>query len=131
LLHILVQLFTPGDLYNFNENGKLIENSNFVNPAELEDPNNKHKRYTFIKAKEIGTACSEPKNIKYIDILEEIDNMIKKRNDSEENYDFSKKNERFIFSLDNSIKETLEESDNYYQRAFKSVRSKIKNQMMN
>lgn len=112
------------DLWNFNENNQLIEKSNFAKPAEIGD----HEKYTFIEGGNTGRACSKPKNIKCIDILEEIDNMLEDKNDFQEDYDFSKKNKKFIISLGESINKTLEESDDYYQRAFKSMNNKLKKQ---
>lgn len=54
--------------------------------------------------------------------------MLEDKNDFQEDYDFSKKNKKFIISLGESINKTLEESDDYYQRAFKSMNNKLKKQ---
>lgn len=86
------------DLYRFQRINQLIQNSNFVQPSNLQG----HEVYTFINGGGHGIACTEPTYIRNMDIIQNIDNMIGTGKKLENNLEF-------IYSLDKSIMQTMKQ----------------------
>jgi len=74
------------DLYRLMR-GKLILNSNFVQPHSLKG----HTRYTFIRGGKGGKACSEAEKIEGVNILDEFGRMFERFTEFENNVVFVNK----------------------------------------
>ena len=101
------------DLWRF-VSGKLIENSNFVQPHRLRG----HERYTFIRGGKNGQAFSEPVKIEGTDILTEIDRMF------ERSIEF-KNNVQFVNLLAREIQEVIQELDEETRENYYSIRRAV------
>lgn len=71
------------DLFNFYR-GKMIINSNFVEPSKLTN----HKRYTFIKKGIFGQPFSDPIKIETLNIMNEIEKKRRETKSSDNNVRF-------------------------------------------
>lgn len=87
------------ELWNFVSSRKLVDNSNFVQPHDL----NGHQRYTFTSSGKTGKAFSERREVERLFLLEEVHRMFKRVIDFESNTDF-------IYSLSSRIVTIIEES---------------------
>lgn len=101
------------DLWRFIY-GKLIENSNFVQPHRLRG----HERYSFIRGGKNGQAFSEPAKIEGLDILAEIDRMFKR------SIEF-KTNVQFVNALAREVKKVLEEVEEETRRDYFAIERAI------
>jgi len=102
------------DLWKFI-NGKLVENSNFVQPHSL----NGHYTYTFIKGGNVGQAFSEPAEIEGINILNEIDGMFRRSVKFDSNV-------QFVTTLAKEVKIVIRESDKKIRDGFFSFAESIR-----
>ena len=98
------------DLWKLVENRLIVENSNFVQPRRLQG----HERYTFIHGGKDGYACSEPKDVEGLDILNEIRRLLEQPIQFENNV-------QFLNRLARDIKEVIEELDETTRRGFFAV----------
>lgn len=102
------------DLWSYID-GKLVENSNFVRPTDLQG----HGRYTFVRGGRFGRAFSRPAEIPSLDILAKIDRMFEKDIRFENNTQFLRK-------LATTIRAVIkEESDPETREDFFSVERAI------
>jgi len=101
------------DLWRFIH-GKLIENSNFVQPHRLRG----HERYTFIRGGKDGEAFSEPAKIEGINFLTEIDRMF------ESSIEF-KNNVQFVNMLAREIKKVIQELDERTRESYFSIQRAV------
>jgi len=102
------------DLWRYM-NGKLVENSNFVQPTSLQG----HGRYTFLKGGNFGGAFSEPREIPSLNILADIDRVFEKDIRFESNTQFLRKLAMTVRAV---IKE---DSDPETREAFLSIERTI------
>lgn len=110
------------DLWNFIVAHSLIENTNFVEPHQLEG----HNCYTFVNGGKIGKACSEPKNIESLNLLKYIDQMLEKETDF-------RSNSEFIHSLSKKVTLVMQESFEGLKDIYERIveRSMIGNSLAN
>jgi hypothetical protein len=90
--------------------GKLVENSNFVKPSNLQG----HQRYTFVRGGKDGYACSEPIKVEGTDILTEISRMRERSMEFENNV-------QFLNRLARDIKMTIKELDETTREGFFAI----------
>jgi hypothetical protein len=95
------------ELWRYQANRRLVENSNFVQPIVL----NGHKRYTFVKSGKDGIPFSEPKKTLGISLLEEIDKL------SERQMPFES-NSGFITSLYKNVREVVDKSSEEFREGY-------------
>jgi hypothetical protein len=88
------------EFWDFNSNGTLIENSNFVKPSVL----NGHKKYTFVRGGSFGKGFSKKEDIPNTDLIKEIKRLFKLNRRYE-------KNTQFIKELASDIDEVIEKLD--------------------
>jgi len=97
------------ELWKHIQSHALVENSNFVQPHDL----NGHDCYTFLHRGKTGKAFSEPKEVERYNLLESITDLFEKENES-------KTNTQFIFMTAERIAKVVSEADRrlrsyYYQ----------------
>lgn len=98
-------------LWQFVRERRLVENSNFVQPHDL----NGHQRYTFVNRGNVGAAYSkEPVAIKILDISKKIDEMRKAKTEF-------KTNVAFLSSLADQITDTMKVMPSEFQKVHYSM----------
>jgi len=95
-------------------NGKLVDNSNFVQPHAVHG----HRGYTFVRGGKKGYACSEIAEVKGIDILSEIDRMLEKPAEF-------KSNVKFVHALARHIGATVSELNEHARTEFLEIEEAI------
>lgn len=100
---------THRELHEFTQRSKLVDNSNFAQPCNLQG----HTRHTFVNGRLSGHAFSEPTETRGIDLLEDIDKALS-GDISYEN------NSSFIISLAKDIEKVIEQSDAEFRESYHS-----------
>lgn len=110
------------ELWHFAKKENIVDNSNFVKPNIL----NGHKKYTFIKSGKFGIAHSEPTYIKSINLINEIDDNIKKKNIDESNEAYIG---RLHENIENIIKKDYDSYEiyNFVKKSYQEYPNFIKN----
>jgi hypothetical protein len=101
------------DLWRYFK-GKLVENSNFVQPHAVHG----HRGYTFVRGGKKGYPCSEHVEVEGIDILKEIDKMLEKPSEF-------KSNVKFVHALAREIRATVDELNEPTLTEFREIEEAI------